>query len=204
MRIQTVRLANLSCLPNVAVSKREFQVLTARRDAKVLKQAQEPSQFQTVIRIRQKKARIRALLARFEEAGALSGAEAGDQGIGNSTAAVHLDAEIELFRLHCLQKSLNALHLGLPFGKTGISRELAESVKIGAKTIDELCSPGQAGQNNLGLWKGCSQRSEGGHGAEHITQLESAKNHNPPWQWVPDSFCHLDLPSSDKTFELQK
>ena len=51
-------------------------MFAASRDAKVLKQAQEPSQFETPIRIRQECARIRAGLSRFKKAGVLPGTEA--------------------------------------------------------------------------------------------------------------------------------
>gem|GEM_PF-6441414 len=113
-----------------------------------------------------------ALIGLRDEAAAPPGAQLSRDGIALPAAAVHLQRHIKLRAAHAGVKPRQFVFSGSLLGKRFHPRKLDQLVHVGAKAADELPCVRQADQRNMRIRKRLAQRTQRGHCAEHVTQLQ--------------------------------
>ena len=104
--------------------------------------------------------------------------EAANDVVRYAAAAVQLNREIEMPFAHRIDKRGQCSRVFTLFGKAGRTRKFDQFVEQIWKAIDEGMCPGQTDQRDMRTRRGAAERTEGGHAAQHVAELQRAEDYD--------------------------
>lgn len=104
--------------------------------------------------------------------------EAAHQRIRATAVAVHLDGEVEVLRMRGGQELRPGRLISPLLGQGGVAGEGQKVVDVVRVAGCEVARPGQADQRQARPRHGAAQGTQGRYGAQHVAELEGAKDRN--------------------------